>query len=82
MTTQFPKPEIRGTRTGYVIRFTCPLCAVENIIVNKTPRDHFKESRDASCRACRKRFSITTPNGVAKPASHPVPQAITSPEIP
>ncbi|MCK9580769.1 MAG: hypothetical protein M0Q92_10025 [Methanoregula sp.] len=73
MTTQFHKPEITGTRTGYVIRFTCPLCATENIIINKTPRDHFKEARDASCKDCRKRFSIRTPNGPPKKSS-PIPE--------
>lgn len=77
MTTQFKKPEIMGTRTGYVIRFTCPVCAVENIIVNKTPRDHYKETRDASCRSCRKRSTVLTPNDNRKPVFTPVaPQAI------
>jgi len=63
MTKLSTKPEIMGTRTGYVIRFTCPECAFENLIVNKTPRDHFKETRDASCTHCRKRSTILTPNG-------------------
>ena len=61
MTKNFQKPEAMGTRTGYVIRFTCPVCSAENVIVNKTPRDHFKEARDASCSSCRKRSSVLTP---------------------
>ena len=81
MTTQSPRPEILGTRTGYVIRFTCPLCAVENIIVNKTPRDHYKETRDASCRSCRKRSTVMTPNGPQKPKFTPVPTPIIEPVI-
>jgi hypothetical protein len=61
MTKNFQKPEVMGTRTGYVIRFMCPSCSAENVIVNKTPRDHFKEARDASCTKCRKRSSVVTP---------------------
>jgi hypothetical protein len=72
MTTQCKKPEITGTRTGYVIRFTCPLCAAENIIINKTPRDHFKESRDATCSRCRKRSTVITPNGPTGKPAHDV----------
>ena len=55
------KPEIAGTRSGYVILFTCPLCNAENSIVNKTPRDHYKLTRDAACSRCRKRCTVTTP---------------------
>lgn len=55
------KPEISGTRSGYVIRFTCPLCNSENSIVNKTPRDHYKETRDAPCSHCRKHMTVVTP---------------------
>lgn len=55
------KPEITGTRSGYVIRFTCPLCNTKNSIVNKTPRDHYKETRDAPCSHCRKHLRIITP---------------------
>ncbi|GEM_PF-895731 len=62
------KPEILGTRTGYVIRFTCPVCHTENAIINKTPRDHFKDTRDATCKQCRKRSTILTPGTNAKPA--------------
>jgi len=62
MTKNNQKQEIMGTRTGYVIRFTCPSCTAENIIVNKTPRDHYKETRDASCTRCRIRSTILTPS--------------------
>jgi hypothetical protein len=55
------KPEIPGTRSGYVIRFTCPECSTENAIVNKSPRDHYKETRDAACKQCKKRSRIITP---------------------
>jgi hypothetical protein len=55
------KPEITGTRSGYVIRFTCPSCSTENAIVNKSPRDHFKETRDAACKQCKIRSRIITP---------------------
>ncbi len=78
MTKLSKKPEIMGTRTGYVIRFTCPVCAFENLIVNKTPRDHFKETRDASCTHCRKRSTILTPNGpMRKEAPVPVTSGIS-----
>ncbi len=54
-------PEVRGTRTGYVIRFTCPSCIAESIIVSNSPRDHFKNARDVSCRHCRTRITVLTP---------------------
>ena len=66
------KPEIYGTRTGYVIRFTCPACHSENIIVSKTPRDHFKETHNASCKKCRKRSVILTPYTNNKMEYYPV----------
>jgi transcription elongation factor Elf1 len=56
------KPEIPGTRSGYVIRFTCPACSTENAIVNKSPRDHYKATRDAACKQCKKRSRIITPD--------------------
>ena len=62
------KPEIMGTRTGYVIRFTCPVCFKENAIVNKTPRDHFRDTRDATCKHCRKRSKVLTPGTNVIPA--------------
>jgi transcription elongation factor Elf1 len=77
MTKLTKKLEIMGTRTGYVIRFTCPHCAAENLIVNKTPRDHYKEARDASCTRCRKRSAVLTPNGpTGKPLQTPVSTVI------
>jgi transcription elongation factor Elf1 len=66
------KPEIAGTRSGYVIRFMCPQCNAENHIVNKTPRDHFKVARDASCTRCRKRYVVTTPAMVQNTGYSPV----------
>ena len=54
-------PEVTGTRTGYVIRYTCPACITENIIVNRSPMDHFKDRRVASCRSCRARIAVLTP---------------------
>lgn len=66
------KPEISGTRTGYVIRFTCPICASENTIVSKTPKDHYKESRDATCTKCRKRSRVLTPRVSQRPGYSPV----------
>ena len=65
-------PEITGTRSGYIIRFTCPLCNAENSIVNKTPRDHYKETRDASCSHCRKHFTVVTPRMNQRPGHSPV----------
>ncbi len=62
MTTNPLKPEITGTRTGYVIRYTCPACALENIIVTKTAKDHFKKAHIASCKQCRKHLTILTPS--------------------
>lgn len=61
MTTLKSYPEIQGTRIGYVIRFTCPTCAAESIIVNKMPQDHFRNARVVSCRHCRTRLTILTP---------------------
>ncbi len=56
------RQEIRGTRSGYVIRFTCPGCASENIIVCRMPRDYFRTIHDASCKNCRQRLKILTPD--------------------
>ena len=71
MKNQSVKPEIAGTRSGYVIRFTCPLCNAENSIVNKTPRDHYKLTRDAACSRCRKRSTVTTPAMTQNPGYSP-----------
>jgi transcription elongation factor Elf1 len=75
MKKQSIKPEITGTRSGYVIRFTCPLCNTENSIVNKTPRDHYKETRDAPCSHCRKHLRVITPRIDQKPIYSPVSSA-------
>lgn len=61
MTTNLLKPELQGIRNGYEIRFTCPNCHTDNAIVNKSPRDHYKTSRDATCKRCKKRSTIITP---------------------
>jgi len=61
MKTSIRYPEVRGTRTGYVIRYTCPACIIESIIVNTSPRDHFKSERTVSCRHCRARITVLTP---------------------
>ena len=61
MTTLKSQTEVQGTRAGYVIRYTCPSCAAESIIVNKIARDHFKKIHTASCRHCRTRLVILTP---------------------
>jgi transposase-like protein len=62
MTKNPLKPEINGTRAGYVIRYTCPACTGENIIITKTAKDHFKETHIASCKQCRRRLTILTPS--------------------
>ena len=72
MTSHSSKPEISGTRTGYVIRFTCPICAAENTIISKTPKDHYKETRDATCTKCRKRSRVLTPRWNRGPGYSPV----------
>lgn len=61
MIAKTPYPEVMGTRTGYVIRYTCPECAQESIIISTSARDHFRMSRVASCRHCRTRLNILTP---------------------
>jgi transcription elongation factor Elf1 len=61
MTKNPVKPEIPGTRTGYVIRFTCPECTRENIIITKTAKDHYKETHFGTCKQCRSRSTILTP---------------------
>jgi transcription elongation factor Elf1 len=66
------KPEIPGTRSGYVIRFTCPQCNAENSIVNKTPRDFYKAAHEAACARCRKRCRVLTPSLTRNPGYSPV----------
>jgi hypothetical protein len=55
------KPAVIGTRSGYVIRFTCPDCFKENSIVYNMPRDYYKDSRDGTCARCKKRYTVMTP---------------------
>jgi len=50
-----------GTRSGYVIRFTCPSCSKENSIVFNMPKAFYKESRDGRCSRCKKLFTVLTP---------------------
>ena len=71
------KPEIAGTRSGYVIRFTCPLCNAENSIINKTPRDYYKLTRDAACHHCKKRSVVMTPAMTQNPGYSVVPVRLT-----
>jgi transcription elongation factor Elf1 len=55
------KPTVLGTRSGYVIRFTCPSCFKENSIVFNMPKAYYKESREGTCAACKKHFTVLTP---------------------
>jgi transcription elongation factor Elf1 len=55
------KPTVIGTRSGNVIRFTCPHCEKENSIRYDMPKDFYKVSRDGTCGQCRKRCTIVTP---------------------
>lgn len=57
-----PKPEVVGTRNGYIIHFTCPDCQKENSITYNMPRKFFQETRDAPCARCKKQFTILTPD--------------------
>ncbi|MDD1710738.1 MAG: hypothetical protein LUQ37_07535 [Methanoregulaceae archaeon] len=50
-----------GTRSGYVIRFTCPTCYKENSIICNMPKSYYKESRDGTCAQCRKHCEVLTP---------------------
>jgi transcription elongation factor Elf1 len=61
MTKLALKQEVTGTRTGYVIRFTCPSCLHDNAIINKTPKECYRETRDATCHQCKKRSTVMTP---------------------
>ncbi len=67
------RPEVRGTRSGYVIRYTCPACATENIIVCKMPRDYYRETHEANCRHCRNRLTVLTPGHQNRNASEASP---------
>jgi transcription elongation factor Elf1 len=55
------KPAVIGTRSGYVIRFTCPDCHKENAIICNMPKVFYKDSRDATCARCKKRYAVLTP---------------------
>jgi transcription elongation factor Elf1 len=49
-----------------MIQFTCPSCRTENVITCRMPRDFFRETRDVSCRQCKTRYTIVSPNADAK----------------
>jgi len=72
MTKLSQKLEVIGTRTGYVIRFTCPSCLHDNAIVNKTPKECYRETRDATCHKCKKRSAVLTPGMYEKKVYSPV----------
>ncbi len=69
MTNNVLKHELTGTRIGCEIRFTCPGCQTENVIVNRSPKDHYKRSRDATCKQCKARATVLTPIPDYKPES-------------
>ncbi len=56
------KPEIQGTRAGCAIQFSCPACATKNLIITRTPQDHFKETHVAACKQCKVRSTVLTPS--------------------
>jgi hypothetical protein len=72
MTKLSLKQEVMGTRTGYVIRFTCPFCLHDNAIINKTPKECYREARDATCHQCRKRSTVLTPGMYERKVYSPV----------
>jgi transcription elongation factor Elf1 len=72
MTKLVVKQEVPGTRTGYVIRFTCPSCLHDNAIINKTPKECYRETRDATCHQCKKRSTVLTPGMYEKKVYSPV----------
>jgi hypothetical protein len=55
------KPTVVGTRSGYVIRFTCPSCFKENSITFNMPQAFYRPSRDGTCSQCKKQYSVLTP---------------------
>jgi transcription elongation factor Elf1 len=55
------KLSVIGTRSGNVIRFTCPNCFHEHLKRYSTPKDFYKDSRDVICTQCRTRFMVVTP---------------------
>jgi transcription elongation factor Elf1 len=71
--TKFPlKQEAIGTRSGYIIRFTCPSCHNDNSIINKTPKNCYRETRDATCRQCKKHSTVITPGMFEKKVYSPL----------
>lgn len=64
MTKLTEKTGIEGTRAGNSIRFTCPACARENVIITRTPKDHFKEVHISACKRCRVRSTVLTPSSI------------------
>jgi len=70
------KPETQGTRTGCAIQFSCPACAAKNVIITRTPQDHFKETHVATCKHCKVRSTILTPS-VNHPRSYSPPYPCT-----
>lgn len=72
MTKLALKQEVPGTRSGYVIRFTCPSCLHDNAIINKTPKECYRETRDATCHQCKKRSTVLTPGMYEKKVHSPV----------
>ncbi len=62
--TKLTKQEIIGVGTGNTIRFTCPTCSAKNSMVFSSPKDFFKEKRDATCKGCKARFSVATPSAM------------------
>lgn len=55
------KPTVTGTRSGYVIRFTCPECFKENAIIFNMPKPYYRDSRDGTCAQCKKHYTVLTP---------------------
>jgi transposase-like protein len=66
------KQEAVGTRSGYIIRYTCPSCHHDNAIINKTPKECYRESRYATCHQCKKQYTVTTPGMFEKKVYSPV----------
>ncbi len=64
--------DVTGTRTGYVIKFTCPSCHHDNSIINKTPKESYRETRGATCRQCRNHYTVVTPGMFEKKVYSPV----------
>ena len=61
MTKPPVRPVIMGRGSNNVIRYTCPDCHTENAITCRMPKDFFRETRDASCRQCKTRYTVVSP---------------------